>query len=389
MLESRTRVLWWTHEFWPSIGGAEVVEAELALGLKERGYALSVVSQQSGRLPAVDDYAGIPVARFPFHAALETRDVAALADLQLRLRRMVREFAPHLVHLHTLAFPAYFCERVLADLGRPLLVTRHEMLYGAWEMDGVAARVLERADWVACCSEAVLAELRGVMPGIESRSSVVCNGLALAEREPPPIPTKPPLLICVGRLTEAKGFDLAVAALPRIRARHPGARLLIVGDGPARDALGLEAARRGVADAVELPGWVAPSRVPATLERATVVIVPSRGPEAFGLVALQAGQAGRPVVAARRGGLQEVVRDGITGTLFEPGDSEALASAVIELLDDPDRLRRAGEAARTFVRQRFSAERQLEAYDRLYRRLTGIEAQVPTGNGSPVRRGRG
>lgn len=389
MLDSRIRVLWWTHEFWPSIGGAEVVEAELARGLNGRGYALSVVSQQSGKLPAVDDYGGIPVARFPFHAALEARDVAALADLQVRLRGLVREFAPDLVHLHTLAYPAYFCERALADLDTPLLVTRHEMLYGGWERDSVAARLVQRSAWVACCSEAVLDELREVAPGIEPRSSVVWNGLAAPPGEPSPVPKGTPLLLCVGRLTEAKGFDLAIAALPRIRARHPGVRLVIVGDGPARDALGLEAARLGLDDAVELAGWVAPSQVPTTLERATVVIVPTRGPEAFGLVALQAGQVGRPVVAARRGGLPEVIRDGTTGTLFEPGDPDALASAVIELLDDPERLRRLGRAARTFVRERFSAQRHLDGYDRLYRQLTGIGARVPPGNGSPVRRGSG
>lgn len=347
-----------------------MIGAELARGLQALGHRLSVVTQRSGDLPETDEYHGISVARFPFYEALETRDVARLASLRSALRKLVREFDPELVHLHTLAYPAYFCQRAIAALDVPLLVTRHEMLHAAPQPGDLASRVLGRANWVACCSRAALEEIRRFFPEMVSRSSAILNGLHLPSLPTTAVPTDPPVLLYLGRLSEPKGADLAIEAFARVRGTVPSSRLVIAGDGPAREALARQVIGLGVSDAVELTGWVAPARVPQVIAGATAVLVPTRGGEGFGLVALQAAQMGRPVIAARTGGLTEVVVDGETGVLFEPADVDGLARGILDVIQNPERTRRMGEAARTRAVDTFSADRYQDEYDGIYRRLT-------------------
>jgi glycogen(starch) synthase len=145
--------------------------------------------------------------------------------------------------------------------------------------------------------------------------------------------------------------------------------LLIAGDGAKLSEIAAQVHRLGLERAVELPGWVEPDEVPALLARASLVVVPSRWREAFGLVALQAAFAARPVVATRVGGLEEVVEDAATGLLVPREDASAMAHAILALLDDPARARALGGRARDRALQRFSWAAHLDAYDALYARL--------------------
>ena len=100
------------------------------------------------------------------------------------------------------------------------------------------------------------------------------------------------------------------------------------------------------------------------------MVVPSRWWEGFGLVALQAHQLGRPVLASRVGGLAEVVEDGVTGALVERDDPDALAAAARKLLGDPSRLQAMGEAARERASAMFSWDEHVDAYARIYSEMT-------------------
>jgi glycosyltransferase involved in cell wall biosynthesis len=176
----------------------------------------------------------------------------------------------------------------------------------------------------------------------------------------------------IGSLAE-KGFDLALEALRALGERFPGARLRIAGDGAGRAALEERAAALGVADRVEFLGFVHPDRVLALMNESAVVLMPSRVPEGFGLVALQAAQMARPVVATRVGGVAEVVAHGETGLLVAPGDAAGLARAVASLFDDPARAARMGRAARRRAETLFGWERHVDAYDELLQRLARAE----------------
>ena len=243
------------------------------------------------------------------------------------------------------------------------------MCDGPPRMQRKITRLARGATWTSAVSQSVLDDVLGFAPDIADRAGVLYNGVVAPERPPIPLPFAPPRILCLGRVSPEKGFDVAIDALPRVRARHPGARLTIGGDGHAIDSLRSRARARGVADAVDFAGAVAHEDVPSLIETATVVAIPSRWREPFCLVAVEAAQAGRPIVASDIAGLRETVADGETGALVPIEDAAALGSALSDLLDDPDRATRLGDAGRTRAQRMFGIDACADAHDELYRRL--------------------
>jgi glycogen synthase len=162
-------------------------------------------------------------------------------------------------------------------------------------------------------------------------------------------------ILIVGRIERAKGHDLLVEALPRIREAVPEAHLLVVGsDGDATEQLERRAAGLGVREAVRFAGARARGELPPIYGSAAVCVVPSRF-EAFPYVALEAMACGRPVVASKVGGLVEVINDGSDGVLVAPGSPAALAAAITRLLLDAPERRRLGREARERVAAAYAA----------------------------------
>jgi glycogen(starch) synthase len=214
----------------------------------------------------------------------------------------------------------------------------------------------------------VIEEAQRQVPEIVPRSSAIINGLAVPDLAPAPLPFDPPTLLCLGRLARQKGFDLALLALRSLVARVPGIRMVVAGDGPLRADLERLAAGLELGSAVRFTGWVEPQEVPALLNTATIVVMPSWN-EGLPLVAIQAAQMGRPIVATRVSGNPEVVDDGNTGLLIEPGDPGALADAIVSLLGDPAAAERMGAAARRRALELFTLDRCADEYFALYRQL--------------------
>jgi glycogen(starch) synthase len=184
----------------------------------------------------------------------------------------------------------------------------------------------------------------------------------------------PPRILCLGRHVRDKGFDVALDAFARIADRFPESRLTIAGDGPERAALQRQASELGIAGRVDFPGRV--PEVHPYFEAATLVVMPSRWEETFGLVALEAALMGRAVVATRVGALPEVVQDEVTGMVVESEDSAGLALAIASLLERPAVVRRMGRAARERALEAFSLPRCIDRYEELYRRLASGEMAV-------------
>jgi phosphatidyl-myo-inositol dimannoside synthase len=180
-----------------------------------------------------------------------------------------------------------------------------------------------------------------------------------------------PVVVCVSRLVPRKGQDVLVAAWPQVLARHPTARLLLVGGGPAEGALRRAVAARGLAGSVVLTGGVAAPDLPAHYAAGDVFAMPCRtrrgglDVEGLGMVYLEAAACGKPVVAGTSGGAPETVREGETGHVVDPRSPAAVARVLNELLDDPDRARAMGEAGRQWVEQRWSWATIAATFDRL------------------------
>jgi glycogen(starch) synthase len=234
--------------------------------------------------------------------------------------------------------------------------------------------LLRAASWVTGNSRSTLDAARSAVPEIGTRSSVILNGLPAPAQTPADLSFDPPELLCLGRIVYEKGFHVAVEAFSLIRKAFPAARLTIAGDGPARHDLEAQVRRLGIEHTVRFTGWISPDDVPETINRASIVLMPSRE-ESFGLVALESGLMGRPVIASRVGGLPEVVQHGETGLTVPRDDPKALAAAAVRLLREPDRARRFGADARARGLAIFSFDRYVDQYDALYRRLAGRGAE--------------
>lgn len=205
------------------------------------------------------------------------------------------------------------------------------------------------------------------------RDQLVMNGLPAARIAvvPPAIDLtvaddaikEPPGLgriLYVGQLVRGKGVDLLLDAVSRI---NPPVYLDIVGVGNARPALEARARRLGLGARVQFHGWVPPHAQQVFYARCDVAVVPSRWPEPFGLVGLQAMTHGRAVVAFDVGGITDWLDDGQTGLLVAEHDVPTFAAAVTRLLGDPALAARMGRLARTLVHQRFSFPQYLQALE--------------------------
>ena len=240
-------------------------------------------------------------------------------------------------------------------------------------------RVLQRADLVASMTEhcrrlvthvdlppddvalvRVVGDMHPFHPGVD--------GAPLRRRHAP----DGPLLLFVGHVRPRKGPQVLLEALPRVRSRHPSARLLIVGpDFGYADELRSRAEALGIADAVEITGVVDDEVLPAYYAAADVFLFPTLTTiECLGLTFVQAMFSGTPVIATRIAGAPEVIRDGEDGFLVEPGDADALADRVGEVLDLSAGERIAlGARGRARAQELFDEEAILgdlfRAYDRL------------------------
>jgi phosphatidylinositol alpha-1,6-mannosyltransferase len=170
-----------------------------------------------------------------------------------------------------------------------------------------------------------------------------------------------PVVVCVSRLVPRKGQDVLVAGWPRVLARHPGARLLLVGGGPEEASLRRAVAARGLEDSVVFAGPVPPGQLPEHYAAGDVFAMPCRtrrgglDVEGLGMVYLEAAACGLPVVAGTSGGAPEAVRDGVTGCVVaDPRSPEGVADTVSTLLEDRDRARAMGRAGRAWVEERWS-----------------------------------
>jgi glycosyltransferase involved in cell wall biosynthesis len=169
--------------------------------------------------------------------------------------------------------------------------------------------------------------------------------------------------VVVARLSPEKDIATLLGAVALAAREHPPLRLEIAGDGPLRAELEAEASALGIADRVTFLGEV--GDVPALLWRASLLALSSRT-EGIALTLLEAMARGLPVVATAVGGNPEVVEDGRTGLLVPPGDSQALARAIVELIGDPERALRMGRDGRLRVERAFDARRMVADYEALY-----------------------
>ncbi|HVS64175.1 MAG TPA: glycosyltransferase [Thermoanaerobaculia bacterium] len=179
------------------------------------------------------------------------------------------------------------------------------------------------------------------------------------------LPEHVPVIGTLTRLFEAKGLEYLIDAMPTILESCPQARVLILGDGPLRADLERRARQLELTDRIRFLGFQ--QDVAAHLRLFTVMVMPSLE-EGMPLAALESVAAGVPVVATRVGGLPDVVLEGETGMLVEPGDADGLAKVLVRVLGDPE-LQESLRQGCLRQRHRFSFDNFQQSLTRLYREV--------------------
>jgi len=343
------------------ISGAENHLLLLLPALRERGFDVAATMLHEGE-PGAEEFAarlrerGVPVEPILLGRATDPLSFS-------RILRTIRRTRPEIVHTHLVH--ADFHALPAARLARVPVVVSTKHGFNAFR-DGRAFAAADRA--VAALADvhvaisAGLARYLGESEGFDPASFEIVHYGIEPGPEPPPLPGAPRLAI-VGRLVPIKGHDVLFRAVAAAREQVPGMTLDVAGDGPLEAELRASVARLGLEDVVSFLGRVSP--VAPVLERAQLVVVPSFG-EGFGMVALEAIERGRPVVASDVGGLSEIVDDGRTGLLVPAGDAASLAEALVDLASDPGRAAAFGAAARVRALEVFSQDRCTDRIEALY-----------------------
>jgi glycosyltransferase involved in cell wall biosynthesis len=351
------------------VGGASRSILRVLPLLERAGWKFTCWTPGPGTLRDELQRRGLPVAgserllRYHWRTLREppgaVRRLASVPGYLRAFRAWVRDRDPALLHANTLlALP----EALSAGRSQPRLLYCHETVPAGPRGAAVAA-LARRADVVVGISDASTAELRrrGLSP------LIVQNGVPLPDLEPNPQRSGPLVVGALGTVCTRKGSDLFVAAAERIRAELPDADLRLIGPlvaGPEHawaERLAERAGRLGMRTGVAAEPY-------AELRDWDIAVIPSRD-EPFGLVAAEAMALGLPVVAARVGGLPEVV-GADAGVLVEPEDPGALARAVLDLARDEPRRAAMGTAGRARVEREFTLEAQAAGLNDAYLRAS-------------------
>lgn len=241
------------------------------------------------------------------------------------------------------------------------MVAEHLLAWRAWRVVGVSAHTTEnlhRYEWIP------RRKLVTIPNGIEAAPFDTEIDPAEVRRRVGLRPTDRMLLLGA-RLDEQKGMPYLIDAVAMLHAQVADLHLVIAGEGPLHDALLAQAAARGIADRVHLPG--VRLDMPDLLRAADLFVMSSVW-EGLPMVILEALAAGCPIVSTAVGGVPTAVLDDRTGVLVPPRDPAALASAIGALLADAPRRARYADAGRRLFRERFSADAMARQYEALYRR---------------------
>jgi glycosyltransferase involved in cell wall biosynthesis len=371
------RIVHWGKYYPPDMGGIESVTASLARGAAEAGHHVSVVCFDRRNVPFEDRDGAVRVLRAPIeiYKASQPLGWRYLRTLLSEARRA------DIVHLHAPNMLA-----ALATLALPrrvqLLVHWHSDVVGKGHLHTLLkpteSAMLRRADCIMCTSQPY-ADASEALRRYQSKLVIAPIGVPGAGDNRHDGSNIPPsidqfiagrhLIIAVGRLVPYKGFSVLVRAAGLLA---PNCAVVIVGDGPLREALQREIKNAAVQDRVMLAGRLGAEALDALLRRAKAFCLPSvERAEAFGVAIVEAMSYGLPVVATqiKGSGVPWVNQQGESGLNVPAGDANALADACNQILECKPLRDRLSAGSRARYEAEFNESRFVERTNAVYRRL--------------------
>jgi glycogen synthase len=364
--------------FYPSLGGVEELCRQLAHEFRRRKLGVIVVTNRWPRdLPRLEEYEGIPVYRL----AMRVPDGSFKAKVSYHLThsairremlRILREHSIDVIHLQCVSCNALYARHAAQTLHLPLVST----LQGELTMDarqifqksafaqGLMHDILDHSDALTGCSRKTIADAAQFRGRTLPKARVIFNGANLDDfRSAAPYPHHRPYIFAMGRLAPQKGFDLLLRAYGASGLSEHD--LLIAGDGDQKESLQALAGKLKLGERAKFLGRADRAQVAQLLTGCSFFVLPSRADEGLPVACVEAMAAGKAVIAARVGGVPEVVENGQTGLLIAADDVTGLIQAMKRLAGDSVLCAEFGSAGRrraeSFAWPRI-ADQYLEVY---------------------------
>jgi glycogen synthase len=414
------RILHLSWEYPPQVfGGLGRHVHGLALAQAEAGHHVTVLTGAVGGAPGHDDVCGVHVVRVPDDPPAIPRDdllASVLASGHAWARAGLREadaVKPDVLHAHDW-MTCHAATALKQALRLPLVATLHATEAGRHQgwLPTALSRAVHTTEWwltyearrVLTCSAAMRAEATRLFDLPPDKVDVVPNAVDAQAWTSPPAraatarrsylersgrtPSAGPLVVYAGRLEWEKGVHTLVDAVPRLRRRFGGMRLVLAGRGTHEQQLRDQVRRLRQGTVVTFAGHLEAPDLAALMAAADVAVVPSLY-EPFGMVALEVAAARTPLVVAATGGLLEIVEPGVTGLTFQPGDVAGLADAVATMLTDQVLARRTVRAAHQRVARdlqwTYVADRVAATYERAVEEEAALQAGLTSAVSRPLR----
>jgi glycosyltransferase involved in cell wall biosynthesis len=353
-----------------SPGGGNTAVLGLSGDLTAAGWDVSLITQPGS--DALRQAEAKAIAAYGFDFFTSRFDLT----IPRRLEPLVREIAPHIVHVHGARSANAFCSRIFQGRSFPLVYTVHGFHYQRkalpMKLLGREAerRIARHADRIVFVShqdrETALAE-RFIGQRRDS-SSVIVNGISTTDfADLRPLAQSYDIAF-VGRAHPQKNPLFMIDIMAALRGR--GITMIMVGGGELAEATRARAAELGVADDITFTGPLPRSEALRTLISTKLFVLPSLW-EGLPIAPIEAAYCRLPVVASKVSGTMEVVVDGETGVLIDEFDAPTYAARIMELLADEPRRLRMGAAARLRVEENYTRERNSQAHMAMYREVLG------------------
>jgi glycosyltransferase involved in cell wall biosynthesis len=348
--------------------GGPVQVVYLMRGLRERGHESILLCPTGAAIAEKGRDLGLRVVTFAYRGDPDPRLIGAAFSL-------IRRERPDIVHLHSrrgadtlgglaawlARAPAIVLTRRIDDPPHWWLALRmrYGLIYhGIVAISDAIRRVLTKSGVPTERITVVRSAIDAGPYRLESTRDSLLSELGLDRSAR--------IVGMVSQFIERKGHRHLLAAAPRIIERFPKAVFMLCGKGPLEAWVASEVRRLALGNHVIFAGFR--DDIPRILAGLDLLVHPPDR-EGLGVAVLQAQAAGLPVVATRAGGIPEIIRDGESGLLVEPGDSGALAEAICTVLGDPDLARRMGECGRAVVEHEFSVDAMVEGNLKVYSEL--------------------
>lgn len=368
-------------------GGAEVVAYNLAVNMAKRGHEISVFTTSIDHKDTIEKKENMVIYRYAKNFKV------GRSNISMGLFYKPERYPLDVIHAHLSVKIDGLAALLHAKRRKiPLIVTHHGDTYkykhgGYIHKSGIVSflnghiteRVLSRAKVIISPTEHYINESR-FLGKYKEKIVVIPNGINLDDFMVPyskkecrirlGLPINKNIILFVGKLIDYKGPDILMKAMVHVIKKIPGTNVVFVGNGKMIKGLDELAKKSNIENYIKFTGFVKESVKPFYYKSADIFTFPSvQGPDIFGITNLEAMALGLPIIASKIGGIPDIVRDAENGLLVPPGDSEALADAIIYLLENKDVMEKIGKNGREKVED-YSWERIAEETEKVYLSLT-------------------